>query len=176
MISRPIHRSLAAISIILLSAFPIATSVYVEHRRNVGVFTIGERVHPFAATLESGDRFVFDSSRTKKLLLLFYSSSCSHCRKEIINIDSLYRTYSKQLEVIGICIDGSPGSARWNEKAAPAFPIVSEGAGELARDLKIAVVPSLYCIDEDRVLRYRSSGESSFHSDSILVTRFIGLQ
>jgi peroxiredoxin len=176
MFSRSTHRSLAAITLVILCAIPIASSYYVEHRRNPAALPIGEKVSPFTAVLAGGEKFAFDSSRSKNLFLLFYSISCPHCEIEIRNFNSLYRTYSSRLDVIGVCVDCYPGSVRWREGIVPAFPVINGNGIELAKRFRIAAVPSLYCIDNALVLRHRSSGENSFHSDSLLAAEFAAYQ
>ncbi len=129
---------------------------------------------PFTMTFADGEKFECDSCRAKKLLLLFYSTSCPHCRTEIINLDSLYGIFSNELDVIGVCVDRFPGGAGWGDSIVPSFPVVVRNGFDLARSFKITAVPLLYCIDEGRVLRYRSSGENTFHADSLLVAEFVG--
>ncbi len=176
MISRSKHRSLAAISLAILCAFPIASSFYIEYHRNAGAPAIGERMPPFAAAFADGRRFAFDSPRTRKLLILFYSPACSHCRTEIVNCDSVYKIFSNTLDVVGVCIDGSADSTGRKGSITPSFPVLAGNSIELAKSFKVAAVPSLYCIDEDGVLRQRSTGENTFQKDSLLIAGFAGTQ
>lgn len=175
MFSRSTHRSLAAIALAMLCAFPFASSFYTEHRRNADQPEIGNRIKPFMMTLADGRKFDFDSTRAQKLLLFFYSRSCPHCRIEINNINSLSRIYSTRLDVVGVCIDSTPGVVDQRDMTAPSFAVVFENGIELAQNFRVIGVPSAYYIDEQRVLRSRSSGEKSFHSDSLEIERFVDL-
>jgi len=175
MISRSIHRSLAAIALAILCAFPFASSFYTEHRWNVDRPAIGEKVRPFTMTFAGGRTFVFESTRAKKLLLIFFSMSCPHCRTEINNFNSLSRIYSTKLDVVGVCVDSTLSFDDKRDITAPSFPVVFEKGIDLAQNFRVTGVPSAFYIDEGRVLRARSSGEQSFHSDSLNIASFVDL-
>ncbi|HTR81680.1 MAG TPA: TlpA disulfide reductase family protein [Bacteroidota bacterium] len=174
MVSPSTQKTIALLAFVIFCAGPIALSFYAKHRRSVDAIPVGTKISPFVLTLPGGKTFTLGSPNTKKLILIFFSTACEHCRKEMNNFDSIYKQYSTILDVIGVCVDNAMDATRARREQPPSFPVAVENGIALAQKFKIGAVPTVYYIDDSTVLRGQSNGEHSYRADSERVAVFLG--
>ena len=173
--SQPLRKTIAAIVLAAFCTIPVATTFLIERRQNVDALPLGTKLPPFKATFLDGSPFVRDSRNEKKLLLLYFTSQCSHCRSEIAHYDLLHEKYRNELDIVAVSLGTPESSEALKKDLRVNLPIVA-GDSLMARLCKIGVVPSAFCIDEDQVLRCRSTGEHSLLDDEQFVTHFLALR
>jgi peroxiredoxin len=103
----------------------------------------------------------------KVVLLNFWATWCSSCRKEMPAMEQLYQTYStKGLAIVGVSVDqASPGDvSAFAEKLKITFPILHDRDSIISRLYSNPGVPSSYLIDRQGRIVYRVLGEYDWFS------------
>lgn len=172
--SQPIRRSLAAIALAALCAFPVASTYFIERHQSVEALPIGMKLPPFDARYRDGRPMVRDTVNARKLLLICFSARCPHCRTEIEHFGLLHKRYGDQLDFAAFCLD-PPAITKSSNDMHLTLPLVCDNTTDLAKILNIGVVPSTLCLDEHQVVRSNSIGEHSLQDDERLVRKFLDL-
>jgi len=87
-------------------------------------------------------------SRGKLVLVHFWASWCSSCRREIDVLSRMWREYPrKELDLLGISMDDNEGQlARFLEEYEPAYPVYMAGGG-VASSFGVTGVPKTIIYD-----------------------------
>ena len=103
----------------------------------------------------------------KVVLLNFWATWCTPCRKEMPAMEQLYRTYGTEgLVVVGVSVDrGAPGDVKaFAEKLKITFPILHDRDSIISQLYSNPGVPSSYLIDRQGRIVYRVLGEYDWFS------------
>lgn len=97
----------------------------------------------------------------KVLVLNFWATWCSPCRKEIPDFIEAYREYKdKGLEILGLSVDETtaPALLEWTKKTGINYPIAL-ATPEIVRDYEPGqYIPATIIVDRAGRLRYRHTG------------------
>lgn len=167
------RKSFAAVSLIVLCTVPVVVALYIEHRRILDPLLVGQKIPSIEALFPNGDVFVQDSLAHKKLLLLFFTTGCSHCRTEISNLNELRAKYVSEMDIVGVSLDSRQATNALKEELKLKIPIVLGDNEKVKSIFKLTILPALYCIDESQILRRYSAGEHSLAFDEDLIREFI---
>ena len=169
-----LSRTIAALALAALCAVPVASTYFIERSQSVEPFPIGAKLPPFNARYRDGRPFVRDTVNAKKLLLICFSAYCSHCKTEIENFCLLHKKYRDQLDFAAFSVDPPASNEASSNDLHATLPLICADGRDLLILLKIVIVPSVLCLDERQVVRWRSTGEHSLQDDEKLVERFLG--
>jgi len=88
-----------------------------------------ERVPDFSLPDTSGHTVALRQFQGKVILLDFWATWCSPCKKEMPGYEGLYRRYkSRGLAVVGIALDSSPAKVRrFAKKYRITYPLLING-------------------------------------------------
>ena len=176
MYHRSTHKSIAAVSLILLCTVPVALAVYIEHQSFFDPFPVGQKIPSIDALSTDGDMFVQNSLARKKLLLLFFTTACSHCRTEISNFNELWAQHMSEIDIVGVSLDSRQATNLLKEELNLKIPILLGDNEKVKSVFRLTILPALYCIDESQVLRRYSTGEHSLTFDENLIREFIAMK
>ena len=167
------RRAFAAGSLAVLCVMPAAIALLVQHGSLLDPLPVGERVPTIDAMSIDGRTFVNDTADRKKLLLVFFTPACSHCRRELANLDELLPKYADKLDILGVSLDNLESTRALTTDLNLRFPIVVGENEKMKKTFKVNILPSFFCIDEFRVLRNYYTGEHSLAVDEHLIEDFI---
>ena len=129
-----------------------------------GVVTVGEKVPDFAVRALDGkavklSQLQKDEGRTKQgaLVLSFWCSTCSSCRRVEHRLDKLARDYKGQAAVIALDANAGETAERvtaFAKEKGLALPIVLDPGGRTADLFGTEVTTTTVVIDGKGVLRY----------------------
>ncbi len=169
-------KSFATISLVVLCTVPVALALYIEHRKIFDPLPIGQKI-PFIEALSADrDMHLQDSLAHKKLLLLFFTTACSHCKTEISNLNELRAKYVSDIDIVGVSLDGRQATNALKRELNLTIPIIPGNNEKMKSVFKLTILPALYCIDEWQILRRYSSGEHSLAFDENLIREFIAMK
>lgn len=166
------RRIAAAIALLFLCVAPITMSLLIRSKLEPGPLRIGEKVPAFRMTALDGRVFTPDGSENKKILLLFFTSACVHCRREMANLEELWRKRIGRIEIVGVSLDGPRVTQALQGEMNLNMPLVVADAAELQQAIRLTVVPAMFCIDEVRILRHYYAGEHTLSFDARVVAEF----
>jgi peroxiredoxin len=169
------RKSIAAISLLVLCTVPIALALYVQQRRIFDPSPIGQKFSLFEVLLVDGRPFVRDSVAGRKLLLLFFTTACSHCRREVSNFEELRAKYMTKLDIIGISLDNFDATNVLRTELNLKFPVIVGDKEKVKTLFRLNIVPAIFCLDESQVLRRYYTGEHSLAFDENLIEEFISI-
>ena len=101
------------------------------------------------ATL-SGEAMDLAALRGQVVLVDFWASWCAPCRRELPELDALYRRHrAAGLVVIGVNIDEQRADAEafLRDQVQVSFPVIHDGAQQLAGAWSPPKMPTLYVVD-----------------------------
>jgi peroxiredoxin len=173
MCHRSTRKSIATVSLIVLCAVPVVLALCIEHRGIFDPLPVGQRVPSIEALSSDGDVFVQDSLVHKKLLLLFFTTGCSHCRTEISNLNTLRAKYVPEIDIVGVSLDSRQATNALKEELKLKIPILFGNNEKVKSVFRLTILPAIYCIDESQILRRYSTGEHSLAFDENLIKEFI---
>jgi peroxiredoxin len=128
--------------------------------------TIGQKAPELVLKDLSGRKVSTASFKGKTVLLNFWATWCSYCRKERAELNALHMKYSeKNLVILSVSIDKSAGKLKSYMKQQPAdFIVLSDIEGESSRSYEIAGLPTTYLIDDKGIIRHKFVGYKKWTS------------
>ena len=167
------RRAFAAISLAVLLCLPVVVALYLHYAFALSPLPLGQTMPPLFATSLDGQAFVQDTADGKKNLLVFFTPACSHCRRELTNLDELLPKYTDKLDILGVSLDNLESTKAVATELNLKFPVVVADKENLEEAFRMNILPALFCFDEYRSLRNYYSGEHSLAADEHLLEDFI---
>ncbi len=116
----------------------------------------------FKLVLLDGNSISLSSFKGKVVLLNFWATFCSPCRKEMPALETLWKKYKKQgLVVIAVSIDRSDQQhvQRYVQNAKLSFPVGIDTSKSIQRNYEVKALPITYIIGRDGKFIARAIGE-----------------
>lgn len=92
-----------------------------------------------------------DELRRGRVLLIYLTTSCNPCIEEAKNISGIRENMPPDVRVYAMSVEKPSEVAAFITKVQPAFPVLIDVGGKLARTLDIRYFPTKYLV-EDGVL------------------------
>jgi peroxiredoxin len=130
--------------------------------------TIGQEAPELVLKDLAGKKVSTSSFKGKTVLLNFWATWCSYCRKERAELNTLHMKYSeKNLVILSVSIDKSDSKLKSYMKKHPAeFIVLSDAEGESSKSYEIAGLPTTYLIDDKGIIRHKFVGYRKWTSTS----------
>jgi peroxiredoxin len=101
-----------------------------------------------------------DFTKRKVIILIFSATWCPYCVQEIPALKAVYNKYNyKGVEIIHV----DPQESRERvqglvDKYKIPYPVLLDEKGEVTKQYKILGFPTIIFLDQNRVIKWRSSG------------------
>jgi len=104
----------------------------------------------------NGDNVRLSEYHGQPVMLLFWSSKCGTCARQLAVMERLYETYhSAGLVVLGVSVDDDAQHAeRYAREHRTHFPLLLDSDKAVGRDYKIDRLPTTVLIDRSGNIRY----------------------
>ncbi len=98
---------------------------------------------------------------TKDTVLVFWTSGCYFCRRELPKLEQFYRENKEQVAVIGIDVGESKRQVEsYARSLGLSYPLALDSDGRVARLYKVLGVPTIIAINQSgKILYYGYSAE-----------------
>ena len=108
----------------------------------------------------------------KIVLIDFWASWCSPCRKSFPILNELHRKYGpKGLVIIGISVDEKEADYRkFASKMKASFPLIHDSAHKAAAAFNLPAMPMSYIIDRKGIVRHIHKGFSGAKTRAKYIT------
>ncbi len=170
------RRMKAIAGLAALLGLPMVLLAYLHSSVGTEPFPIGEMLPSLQLASLNLDPVVLDSTGSRKLVLLFFTTECLYCKRALLNLDVLNRRYQSQVIMMGISLDGAEETQALVAQQRPSFPVVVDLEGNVRDICRIQGVPTLFYLDEHLVLRSRKVGVRSIEEDERDLKSFLGLE
>ena len=167
------RRAFAASSLLVLCVVSAVGALYVHANLALSPLPLGHRMPPLPLLSLNGQAFVQDTGDREKSLLIFFAPGCSHCRRELSNLDGLMPRFTGKLHVLGISLDNLESTEAFEAEMNLKFPIVVADKAQLEKTFKLNILPAFFCVDEFGVLKNYYTGEHSLAVDERLIDNLI---
>lgn len=163
----------AATSLIAFCTLPVVLGLYVQQLGLFDPFPVGKKFPSLREFSIDKDAGILRGPSHNKLLLLFFTPECSHCRTEIGHLNELSAKYISDIDIIGVSLDDRQATDALKKELNLKIPIHLADPEKLRNVFKLSILPALFCIDESHTLRRFSIGEHSSAFDEALIREFI---
>jgi len=124
----------------------------------------GMKVAPeVSMKLIGGEQLSIDSLRGRPVMVTFWATTCTACRKEIPHLKEIYETYSSQgFEMIAVAMPYDPPAQVWEfmkQKTLP-YKVALDTDGAVTKAFgTIRLTPTTFVISGDGQIVYNAPGE-----------------
>ena len=102
-----------------------------------------------ASTLVNVEGFNISSKvREGKVLIIFLSSNCPACKKDVEIISRVYTNLSSKIQIYGISIEKKDDILTFANKTGIKFPVLIDVNAELFNKLQIRYFPTKFLIED----------------------------
>jgi peroxiredoxin len=167
------RRTSALIALAVLLFLPLSLLLYLHSVVNVEPLPVGEPIPSLQLSTLQRTPVLLKTYEGKKLVLLFFTAECSHCQRELSNLEYLYEKYKEKLQVLSISHSDEEATRELISERRLSFPVLLDEKKETKQLFRMAGVPALFLVDERQILRYRRFGERSLAVDELLLNDFV---
>lgn len=103
-----------------------------------------------------GEKVVLsDILKQRKAILLFWTTWCPYCRKELSRMNKFYTENKEKVQVVGIDIQENKSRVeKFIRDMKISLPIVIDSDGNIARTYQVIGIPTIIVIDIDSKIIY----------------------
>ena len=156
--------------LIILVMSPIALIWYFHKSDSFESPSLSMQVPSIIVSTVNGTIFSLTSSG-KKQILIFFTAECSSCRAELANLNFLYARFKSQIDFFALSLSNSDITKSLLTSEKYSFPVFQVARSASVDSLKISP-PTMFFIDEHRILRHRYSGDRTLEKDKRLMQEF----
>lgn len=107
----------------------------------------------------------------KVVLLNFWATWCSPCRREIPSLEKLYQMRKdKGFEIVAVNAEVAPPSqiVSFAKKFEMSFPILLDSEGSVANDFWVRAIPTSFLLDKNGVIGWKIVGTREWNDPYVL--------
>jgi len=134
---------------------------------------LNERVPNINLKDLTGDFFKFDQIQKEKCILIYFTTECGNCRIAMTNFNDLQNEFSDEIKVLGVSGSTMERTDRFIREYDITFPVLIDDLRIVKNDYGVRVVPAIYLIDEELILRGYRSGHRSLQTDRNWITTLL---
>lgn len=108
-----------------------------------------------------------------KQIILFFTIDCPYCQRELLNFEVLFRRYRELADFLAVTLSDPKETLDFLLSRGFTFPTVYDKEEKVRKKYRISVVPALFLIDEQGILRDRRFSAASLDSDEQWVLGFL---
>jgi cytochrome c biogenesis protein CcmG/thiol:disulfide interchange protein DsbE len=126
-------------------------------RAQQGPVVVGQSAPDFELTTFDGEVIRLSDLRGKVVVLNFWASWCKPCEQEAGDLESAWRMYQPDGNIIFLGIDWTdtePNAMKYLEKFDITYPNGPDLGTRISQAYRTTGVPETYIIDKDGILRY----------------------
>jgi peroxiredoxin len=112
-----------------------------------------------------------DSS--KGLALLFFTTSCPHCKLELVHFEALCRRYASDVDFVAVSLSDRDKTEEFLAQRAFSFAICLDVEKKARESYGVPVVPTIFFIDPRSNIQYRSAGVKSIEAHEQAIKQLI---
>lgn len=122
----------------------------------------GKKAADFTLRNVEGEEFSLKGVKGKTVLLDFWASWCTPCRKEMPHLEKLHQEFKdKGLVVLGVNVESREAASNFMSKNGFHFPTVVDPDGSVQQLYKVEAFPTLFVIGRDGKIKAHFVGAAA---------------
>ena len=162
----------AAIGLVLLLGIPVVLIIRIHQAISPRLLSPADPAPAFAARDLNSNKvhqIGFDGTPTA---LLFFSTDCPHCQRELASFDRLSRRFGDGILFLAISLSGRTKTTELIAHNRFGVRILLDEGNTGPDRFGVDVVPALFLVGADRKIAYSASGEQTFAAREQLLLDF----
>ncbi|MDP2883740.1 MAG: TlpA disulfide reductase family protein [Ignavibacteria bacterium] len=151
----------AALGLVLLLCLPVLLVVAIHRGTDQRLISPGDSVP--ALTLRdlnsNNPRHVVFKGRPSSVL--FFSTDCPHCQREIANFDRLNKMFGENMFFLAISLSDYSKTMELRKSNRLEVTTLLDQSAEARRAFGVEMVPAMFLIKSDGTVAYSGSGEET---------------
>jgi peroxiredoxin len=157
---------------VLFLGIPLYLPALLPDKKPPSPLMAGDLIPPGKLISLSGDTISSDFIVGKKMVLLFYSTSCPHCVRELENMRRLENELADSMSIVAISTSTREATVRLLGDNGGVSHVYIDDQRRYTRSFGITAVPAIFLIGEDGRVCYRRVGEAPIAADRQLLEIF----
>jgi len=159
-----IREKIALCILIILIVLPIIVYFYFKSQWIAQPLEIGVQVPSVKIETLDGEEVFTCSIISKKSLLIFFSTDCLHCRKEMSELCIFFPIIKDSLNIVAISVSDMKATKDFVITYKIPFSVYLDNNGEAKRSFHVFPIPALFFIDkEQRIVQYKVGEQKREH-------------
>lgn len=153
------RKQVAFIFLLFIILVPISIYLYVQHRWIVNSLPLGSQIPSVVVTTLNGEDKNTETLITKKTVLVFFSTTCQHCKSELRILDSLHQEFKNSFDIIAFSANSQKETEQFVNEFDIPFPIFLDKKNDAKFQFRVILVPALFFISQQKRLLKYTAGE-----------------
>ena len=109
----------------------------------------------------AGKSIQSDSIIHQKTIIIFFSTTCPHCKVLMNTIVSIYRDFDESVAFVGISLDDEMDTKKFVATMNIPFPVYCDTDDRARKAFHVLPIPAIFFINEHRILIHHETGEQN---------------
>nr|WP_295973653.1 redoxin domain-containing protein [uncultured Bacillus sp.] len=123
-----------------------------EKQDNLPGLKIGVKAPDFELESLTGEKVKLSDYRGKKVILNFWATWCSPCKKEMPAMEKFYQRAGDDVEILAVNIDPQYNVKGFTEDMGITFPVLLDKKDKVNSTYSVLTIPTTYFINEEGII------------------------
>jgi len=151
----------AALGLVLLLCLPVLLVVTIHRGTNRRLLSPGDSVPTPALRDLNSNNTRHVEFKGKLSAVLFFSTNCPHCQREILNFDRLNKTLGNDMFFLAISLSDNSKTIELRKSSRLEVAMMLDENAEASQAFGVEMVPAIFLIKRDGTVAYSGSGEET---------------
>ncbi len=149
----------AMFCVVMLSLLSSAVAVNAD----AAVIGVGKEAYDFTLETLTGEKISLRTElKTKKVVLIFFTTWCPHCESAVSDANAFYKEYKDKVRVIAIDIQEPEKKVKnFAKRTKMTYAVAIDSTGGVANRYGVSGIPTIIAIGKNNKILYRGTNISS---------------
>lgn len=121
---------------------------------------MGSKIPSVIVSTFNGEIVKTDSLFAKKTVILFFSTTCPHCKNKITDLNSLYKEFEDKFGMVAFSLDGEKETKEFINELKILFPVYLDNISDAKLQFRVKFVPATFFINQQQLLKSQIGEQS----------------
>lgn len=130
---------------------------------NAAPIRVGDEAYDFALETLTGEKIVLKTElKTKKVVLIFFTTWCPHCASAVSAANAFNKEYGEKVRLIAIDIQEPKDKVKsFAKKTKMTYAVAIDSTGVVANRYGVSGIPTIIAIGKNNKILYRGTSIDS---------------